>query len=299
MAVRPIDPKAEEQALRLVPNCHVFMGPTGSLLIYTPAEELIKLEARVEEAVTLLALLRGGITREAARAVIDGDELRETLDALAEEGIFDAEEPAPIVDPSERHVEVRGTNPVADAVAALLRAAGAASVRQTPEDAPFEDADLIVACSGWLPDQDWLALDAWCRERGIPWHRCYAEGSRFYLGPLTVPGQTAGYIDVRDRYLAASAYPEEMQAYWRYLETDAECPEVTWPGPAAVALIAGALAQDALALLRGDPIPTLGCQLAFDPAALSWERHPVLPVPRDLLMDAATVTARTTSRTAT
>jgi hypothetical protein len=271
-----------ERTLRLAPNCHAFAGPGDSVLVYTAAEEFIKIELAPQQSSALLDLLHGRHTPRSVQAVIDEPELAEILDALAAEGIF-AEEAGRLPALSRQRVEVRGANPIGEAVAGLLRAAEVGEVRLVA-DAPLHgEADLIVACAGWLPDREWQALDAWCRDRRIPWHRCHAEGSRWYLGPLTVWGQTAGYADVRDRFLAASAYPEEMLAYRRYLAAGGAVPEVAWPGPAAVAMLAGAMVQDALAYLRNEPIPTLGCQLSFAPAGLSWERHPVLPVPRDLL----------------
>ncbi|HBL28779.1 MAG TPA: hypothetical protein DD490_18245, partial [Acidobacteria bacterium] len=64
---------------------------------------------------------------------------------------------------------------------------------------------------------------------------------RFHLGPLAIPGRTAGYADVRARRLAAARHPAELEAWWRHLDGGRDVPAVPWPEPAALAALAAAL----------------------------------------------------------
>ena len=121
----------------------------------------------------------------------------------------------------------------------------------------------------------------------MAWHGCHAEGDRFYLGPFWSPSDpvTPSYRDVRDRRLAADPHPDSLEAYWRYVDRGEGLPPVPWPDAGGVAVIAGTLASDLLAVARGERPPSHGHQLAYDPATGRWRRHPVLPVPRGLMTE--------------
>jgi hypothetical protein len=84
-----------------------------------------------------------------------------------------------------------------------------------------------------------------CALNSTTWHRCRAEGLRFVLGPMSVPGRTVSYADTRGRLFAAADLPDEPAAHWAYLDGDT-LPPVPWPGTAATAVLAGLLVEDVL-----------------------------------------------------
>lgn len=263
---------ATEKVLGLRHGCHLFPGPEGSWLIYGPGDEFL----RVGADPSLVARVAAALNRPEALA--GDEEALALLERFEERGLL--AESGPDGDLSGRRVDVCGDGPVAGEVAARLAQAGVGEVAAGPLDFPRESTDLIVACAGWLPDRRFRALDEGCAARRIPWHSCHAEGDRFYLGPIVLPGETASYEDVRARRLSASACPRELEALWRWLEE--EEPAAPGPGSAETAALAGALVADVLAVLRGFAPPSAGFQTAFTPSTFTWRRHPVLPVPRVL-----------------
>lgn len=265
---------------------HLFPSAEGTWMLVSPEERFIRLRIEPEKAERLALRLSG----ESALEGMD-DDLHPLLATFAQQGLLAPEEELP-ADLSGRHVLVRGAGPIAAAVGHLLETAGVGRVEQRRAGNPdlLEGSDLphlIIACAGWLPDAEWRRLDAWCGERRIAWTGCFAEGLRFYLGPLAIPGRTAGYADVRARRLAAAPFPAELEAWWRFLDQGRAIPPVPWPDAAGVAALAAALASDALAWLTGAPLPHEGEQLSFDPARWEWRRHPVLAVPRNLMLEPA------------
>lgn len=259
---------------RLRHGCHLFPIP-GGWALYGPGDDFLRVQAESGLVARVAAALAGEAPAH------DPEELA-LLDRLRELGLLVAGESGPDGDLPGRRVEVRGEGPVAGEVAARLAREGVGEVACLPLDAPVTGADLVVACAGWLPDARFRALDAECSARRIPWHGCHAEGDRFYLGPIALPGETATYADTRARRLSASSRPAELEAYWRWLDEGRGIPDVIWPDAGCVAALAGALVSDSLAVLRGRVPASAGYQLAFEPATFEWRRHPVLPVPRTL-----------------
>lgn len=256
---------------------HLFPSSDGSWMLLAPDERLIRLRIEPDQAERLARHLGG-------EALPEQDDLRPLLDTFARQGLLEPRDRSR-PDLKSRRVVIRGDGPIAAAVVRLLREAGIGSVDTESSDAS-ELPDLIIACGGWLPDSDWLRLDAWCRERNVAWTSCHAEGLRFYAGPLTIPGRTAGYADVRARRLAAARFPDELGALWRHLDRGRNLPPVPWPNAAGVTALAALLVSDPLAWLAGEPPPHEGEQICFDPVDFSWHGHPVLPVPRDLMLEA-------------
>ncbi|MGH3615926.1 MAG: YcaO-like family protein [Pseudonocardia sp.] len=200
------------------------------------------------------------------------------LTGLAERGLLADSPLARHGDLAEKAVWVEGDDPIAALVADLLEP-HVKVTRGLLDRAELDGLDLAISCAGWLPDVRWQQVDRWCGDAGVAWHRCHAEGVRFQLGPMFVPGHTASYADVRARRLAATRVPDELRGLWAYLDRGQGLPPVPWPDPGGLAVVAGALVGDALAYLSGSPVPSFGHQLCISGAELDIERHPVLPVP--------------------
>jgi hypothetical protein len=109
---------------------------------------------------------------------------------------------------------------------------------------------------------------------------CYAEGTRFFVGPLSVSGRTASYTDTRNRRLAAARAPDELLGHWRYLDEGEHLPPLAWPSPSGAVVVAGLVVSDVLAYLRGEYPPSDGDQIEIDLSRFEVRRHPVLPIPR-------------------
>jgi hypothetical protein len=272
---------------RLDPAAAFFEGPEGAWLVLLPDGTFISVEVTEPQRRELLPVLDGQQSAvDALRHSADPDAVRELIDAFAEHGLLVPVLPLPTAaPPTAARVVVEGETPVAGAVSDLLRRCGVAvDARASVTSAAVgAGSDLLISCAGWLPDHHWRALDRERRDAPFRWLTCFAEGRRVFIGPAAVDEQSVGYEDVRDRRLAAAANPPELEAYWRYLDAGERLPPVPWPGPEGVALIAAIIVADALALLRGEPPISDGNQLEVEPATLTVVRHPVLPVPRNLL----------------
>lgn len=233
------------------------------------------------------AILRG------ERAPSSGDfveesELGEVLDALYAEGLLQKHtSDAPSEAPPPPRILMIGENPLARSITDMFLASGAVVERITspvPGPAALTQADCAVAASGWLPDALWTELDEQCEAAGTPWHRAYLEGPRLFIGPLTIPRVSASYRDLRLRRIAACPWPEELQAHWRVLDSNSGIGTVAWPAYPALAAAASALASDVLTHLAGGQAPGAIGQVEFDAATWFWQTHPVLPIPRGIMM---------------
>ncbi|MGX6608039.1 hypothetical protein ACWKSP_38860 [Micromonosporaceae bacterium Da 78-11] len=258
---RPADPPA------LITGCHLYEGPDGIWRYYLPGDEFVRITAPP-------AVLRATRTRLHGHPA-DGDPepgVPELIAALGERGVLAVEAQV-----SRRgRILVTGTGPVADEVHRLL-AARHDVVAGKPE--ALDGFDVVVSCAGWLPDTRWCELAAACAKHEVAWHGCHAEGGRWFAGPLAVPGRTAGYLDTRARRLGACGVPQEMLAYWAYLDAGVELPPVPWPAPGATALIAGLITADIDTYLTTGSPAAEAHQLEVDPGTLAVTAHPVLPLP--------------------
>jgi hypothetical protein len=249
---------------RLLPGCHLYDGPDDVWRYYLPGDRFVRITAPAPDLHAARLLLHGHTTDEPAPTT------RALVDALAEQGVLAAAGP----EPRRGRVQVRGDGPIADHLTSLLSDAGHEIVAELTAE-----LDVVVACAGWLTDSAWQALGASCAGLGVAWHGCYAEGSRWFTGPMAVPGLTAGYADTRARRLGACGVPDELVGYWAYLDRGDRLPPVPWPGTGVVAMIAGALAADVEAYLAAGRPAAYGRQLEIDPATLAVTAHPVLPLP--------------------
>lgn len=246
-------------------------------LVHTPDEELLHLEADPESAGALHALVTGSPARP------QSEQAAELVTALTGYGAVDN---APV--PRRPRVGVTGGGPARAALERLLSAYGLplrAAAAERGELAEHAGLDVLVACGEVLPDNDWQRLDERCAAAGLPWHRIYREGRRWYTGPLTDPERgSPGYRDLRLRRLAASGHPEQLLAYWRWAESGGR-PVPGRDGP-AVEVAAALVVADLMAWARGaDDIPALSAQTGIDPHTLAAVRHPVLPVPTGLMTE--------------
>lgn len=269
------DRLTEHHVHRLVEGAFAIVTPDGRRLIVTPIGEFIEFALDETTWLTLRLVLTGArLPSELVEdpSVAHPDRLHRALASLVDEGLIDPEphrQRAPL-----GTTAVFGDGPVADSLVDILTRAGAATSRH--DTGPTDDGiDRVVACAGWLPDARWLALDRWCAERSLPWHRCWREGSTAWIGPLTTPDRSASYADLRLRRLAASSWPTELEVSWNHLES-AEVRPPRWDD-ATVAVVAGALAAD---LLAGPDLDrTASMWRGYDLPTRTWHAHPVLPIP--------------------
>jgi hypothetical protein len=260
-------------AARIAAGAHLYPGPDGVWRYYLPGDEFVRITAPPDLLAAAQRLLHGA----PAGPVPDAEQLDQLLEALAHRGVL--ADPDPGGQRQLGTVLVEGDNPIGRRVAELLR--GDADVVLGPiDEGAVATADVVVACAGWLPDRRWRHLDRWCAAHGTPWHMSYAEGTRWYVGPMALPGLTASYEDVRGRRQAACGVPEELLAYWSYLDTEAAAPPVPWPTAGAAAVVAGLIVHDILTWRDTGEAAAQHFQLGVDPATAQFSRHPVLPLPR-------------------
>ncbi|TDB76952.1 hypothetical protein [Micromonospora sp. KC723] len=240
---------------------------TDGFLLVTPTEDFITVDVEPGRRDLVASLLSGELSPGAAVAR-DADAAG-LLDALAAEGLLAGEE----VEATTGPVVLLGDGVLVEHLGDLL---------DTVRTDDIGGATLVVACADWLPDARWRGLDADCAAAGIAWHRGYAEGGRWYAGPLSVPGAGPSYADLRLRRLAASPFPDQLLAYWAWL--DAGGRPAGPPDPAGAAVAAGLIAADVRAYLSGRPVPGERTQYGVDVHAGIVRRHPVLPVPRDVMV---------------
>lgn len=278
-----------ERPLRLRYGCHLYPQVSDDAkspwLVALPDGQFIRLRIDARMAAALATIIVGG--QPPARVLAefaDGDTICTLLDRLAAQGLLEPEPTASRPLPRPWHVAVCGASPLATAVTALLRHGEVERVEMVDTTIPHIPPQAIIACADWLPDRQWQLLDEWCLARAIPWQLAYAEGDHFCVGPFVLSARGPTYADVRARRLASAPFADELASHWRWLETAEPAVPVRWPDVAALALLAGAVVAPVLAHLAGEPPPLADEQLVFTPAALAWSRHPILPLPRDLLL---------------
>ncbi|WP_030455407.1 hypothetical protein [Herbidospora cretacea] len=231
-----------------------FVPTRDGWLVHTPGEDFLVVTAP------------GGERPD--RPPLDDPDLAEVF---AEEGVL---EPVPARRPGV--VALTGDGPLFEAVGHLLGRAGLACGE--------EDVAVRVAVAPWPRDDLFRRLAAEARETGTALHFGFAEGRRWYAGPFWTGPATACYEDLRLRRLAASPWPEELAAYWAWLDSGGA------PEPGAALLLgadvaAALIVADVWAYLHGEDAPGTGVQAGFDPATGLLNRHPVLPVPAGLMTE--------------
>lgn len=253
------------------PGYHLHVGPDGTWRYAAPGDRFVRVGGPDRLLRDAQQVLHG--VRDEGDA---DDQLRHVLDGFRDRGLV-----APLSRTwprTVRTIHVDGENVVATLVAELLRP-HAEVTRHPVDEGVVADSDLVISCAGWLPDTRWRALDAWCVASGTPWHRAHLEGAPAVLGPMYVPGETASYVEVRGRRLAASGVADELSAHWAYLDGPDPKPPVPWPDLAGASILAGLLARDVLAYLAGETVPSTDRQLVVELATAQVSHHPVLPLP--------------------
>jgi hypothetical protein len=255
-------------------------------LVHLPDEQFLRIEAE-EASRSVVDDLLGGLTNPAAAtAAAPGAGTADLLDVLLAEGALAGPEPT-----APGWVVIVGGGLTSELVDGLLSRSGvrvelAADLDGLDQAGPPTKAtpDAVVAVARWLPDRRWRALDGWAAKVGVPWHRAHGEGRSWYVGPFTVPGESPSYEDLRLRRLAACPWPADLLELWAWLDGGGTAAGCEQPGPGE-AVAAALLAADVLAHLRGEPVPGSHVQVGVDAVTGIVRRHPVLPVPRDLLVD--------------
>lgn len=269
-----MDWSATARPLRLAAGTGVIPTDTGFLVV-TPDEDFLAVSMEPDRRDLVAALLAGEVT--AAEAAGRDPDAGALLDVLASNGVLAGNGVlASGTPPAAGPVVVDGDGILADQVTALL----GPEIRSTAE---ITDAAVVVACADWLPDARWRELDAACDHTGVAWHRGYTEGGRWYAGPLTEPGRGPSYADLRLRRMAASPWPDQLAAYWAWLDGGGR--PAGQPHSAGAAIVAGLIVADVRAYLAGVAAPGRGVQYGVDLAAGVVHRHPVLPVPAGLMRE--------------
>ncbi|MGQ0772812.1 MAG: hypothetical protein ACT4NY_00055 [Pseudonocardiales bacterium] len=275
-----MDWSATARPLRLAAGTGIVPTDTGFLVV-TPGEDFIVISVEPDRRALVVALLSGEVT--AADAVARDPDVGALLDVFASNGVLTDDGVVTSGDalfgdtaPAAGSVVIDGEGVLAEHVAALL----GPQIRPTAEIA---DAAVVIACAEWLPDARWRELDAACAVAGVAWHRGYAEGGRWYAGPLTEPARGPSYGDLRLRRMAASPWPDQLAAYWAWLDGGGR--PVGQPTSAGAAIAAGLITADVRAYLAGGTPPGRGVQYGVDLAAGVVHRHPVLPVPAGLMRE--------------
>lgn len=278
---------AHPSPVRLRHGCHLYRGADGHWYLFGPGDRIVRLRVPDEHASALAVLLTSEQPVQTALAdTSDPIVLSKLLTQLERSDLLLSDQYSPY-SLRDRKIVVQGANPVAAQLLHLLKLAGVESVDHVEEPSSLGLPDLLVTCAGWLPDTYWQSLDEWCSRQNVPWHTSYLEGDCFYIGPIALAGSTPTYRDVRARRLAAARWPDQLKGYWAYLDTKKNVTRELWPNPGVVGVVAGLLAADVLCLLAGLPIPSEGYQLEIDIATLAIHRHPVLPLPREILSEDA------------
>jgi bacteriocin biosynthesis cyclodehydratase domain-containing protein len=141
--------------------------------------------------------------------------------------------------------------------------------------------DLVVSTF----DRGFLACHQWLNRaslaHGTP--TLYGEyaGSRAFLGPLVLPGESACYLCWRMRHIATRDHFDEAMAYEEYNFQQAQPRQRLRPAlPGMVEVAGGILALEGLTLLLGFGVPRLGNGiLIFDAQTLTLEPHHFLRRP--------------------
>ncbi|MBK6011724.1 hypothetical protein [Streptomyces sp. MBT53] len=259
---------------RIAPGHHLYAGLDGSWRHSTPDGRFTRIRGP-RELLTAAQRLAYGADDEPVDPALESEHGQALLAALSERGTLTTAPKRPA--PGTLSVHIEGDNPLAHAAAALLPSGTRIAGGPVDEDA-VRAADAVICCAGWLPDAHWQRVDAWCALNSTAWHRCHAEGLRFVLGPMSVPGRTVSYADTRGRLLAAADLPDELATHWAYLDGDT-VPPVPWPGAAATAVLAGLLVEDVLRWHETGTPAAQDVQLVVDAATAGVERHRVLPLP--------------------
>ncbi|GII95230.1 hypothetical protein [Sinosporangium siamense] len=260
---------------------HALVGGTSFVptedgwLVHTPQEDFLTIELDAAHAAPLSELLSG-----------DGPDAAELLEVLGREGVLAA--PAP--PRPEGDVVVCGEGPLFQVLPALLADVGL-PVRSLPLAAPPAVGELealtgvavLVVVASRLLDARLREVDEHCRARRLPWHLGFAEGRRWYTGPFHTGPGTPSYRDLRLRRLAASPWPQELAAYWSWLDAGG-LPQPDPAAPIGACTAAALITADLRAFLHGETPNGVGAHMGADPATGEVRRHTVMAVPGDLLM---------------
>lgn len=248
---------------RIAPNVHAF-ATEERLIVYAGGDDFLVLDLEAPAGAELAAVIRGEIDLAGCRRV-DAETASMVIDTMVEEGLFiEVEESAAR---QLGPVHVSGDGPLADQVRALLPEGGAT----------LDEAESVIACAGWLPDRAWRELDRQLADRGLPWHRCWGDGTALFVGPLSVAGHSAGYDDVRRRQLAATDSPDLLLDLWRHWDETAT--EFSWSDPGTLAIAAGMMVADVRELAAGRLPQGALEQRELCLQTRTWTSHPVLPIP--------------------
>lgn len=267
----------ETSGYQLKPGWALFDGDDGALVLSGPGDRFARVTG---DALVLAAALR--TVRDPAPGAEDLARAQDVIEGLRARDVLAMR--TSTQSPGSRAVVGGGLEPLVATVARVLAHSGM-TVRTVavPTEDDIASADVLIACAGTLPDQQWSRLDSWCRTHRTTWTRAHGEGDRWCGGPVSISGQGPGYLDWRGRRLAASPAPDQLRQLWRHLESGDAVPTAA-PTAAEASVIAGLLCQSVLSPASED----IGQYWEYQPDRGTIATHPVLPLPfRDELENLA------------
>lgn len=249
----------------LRPGFHLYATADGSWRLAEPGGRFHRILGPADRLAELAHALDTGVDLESL-----GPDAAALQQHLRERGALrEPRTTAPEERFAQKRVAVLGTGTVADALHALL-AAPPSLIRVVDAE---KDAEAVVSIEPWFRDARWTDL----ARRGLPLHRCHADGGSVYVGPFTADEASASYADYRGRRRAADPLVDELDAIWRHLDA---LPDGSLNAPPAMAALAAAiLAADLFAWAAGEIAPHATTEIEIRPDC-SVHRHPVLPLPR-------------------
>ncbi len=138
--------------------------------------------------------------------------------------------------------------------------------------------DVVLVQTRFFEKDFFLDVDRRCAELGLRWVSLHLDCGRAWLGPAVVPGRTADYRDLFDRRMCCSD-SEELFAAESSLPILGEGLGPALPSAAEIAWVEALFATEVNHWLRGGSCRLLSAELEADPASMSTEIRPFLPMP--------------------
>ena len=140
------------------------------------------------------------------------------------------------------------------------------------------ESDVVLVMTRFFDKDFLLALDRHCVGLGLRWASLHLDCGRAWLGPAIVPGRTADYHDLFDRRMCCSD-TEELFAAETSLPILGENLRPALPSAAEIAWLESLFATEINHWLKDKYCRILSAELEADPATMTTEIRPFLPMP--------------------